>query len=111
MKIKESIAILGALFVLIAGVWGARTILATAGDLEKTKNEITHQSVQTFDKMQSYIDKRFALQELIVLKNREDILLESLEKNPKSQKIQKEYEKTTRQIEKIEFELKQLKDK
>ena len=111
MKINDTFKILGALFVLIATVWGARAILATAGDLEKTKQEITQQSVQTFDKMQSYIDKRFALQELIVLKNREDVLLEKLSKNPGNIKTQKEYDKVSRQIEVVEKELKQLKDK
>ena len=111
MKLSDVFKILGALFVLIATVWGARAILATAGDLEKAKTEISQQSIQTLDKMQGYIDKRFALQEIVVLKNREDVLLEKLEKNPKNQKIQKEYEKVTRQIETIECELKQLKDK
>jgi hypothetical protein len=111
MSLKNLMAGILLLFSLIAGIWGARAILATAGDLEKTKHEITQQSIQTFDKMQVYIDKRFALQELIVLKNREDVLLDLLQKKPGDTKTLKEFDKVSRQIEKTEEELKQLKSK
>jgi len=109
--IKNICAGILTLFALVGGIWGARSMLATAGDLEKTKQEITEQSIQTFDKMQVYIDKRFALQELTELKNREDVLIEALEKSPNSTKKQKEYDKVARQIEVVEKELKTLKSK
>jgi len=98
---KSLTGIMGAIITLIAlvgGIWSAKEYLATAGDLEKTKQEITKDTIQTFEKFQMKMDYRFNTQQLFLLKDREYKILEEMRKNPSNTQVKEEYKQIKEEI-------------
>ena len=98
MNFKNICGCIITLFALIAGVWGARIYLATAADLENAKQQITKDTIQTFEKFQMRMDYRFNTQQLFLLKDREYKILEEMRKNPSNIRVKEEYKQIREEI-------------
>ena len=98
---KSLTGIMGAiitLFALVGGVWSAKEYLASAADLENAKQQITKDTIQTFEKFQMKMDYRFNTQQLFLLKDREYKILEEMRKNPSNVQVREEHKQVVQEI-------------